>query len=74
MTERGDPLFAENTFRSSNQEIDTRFSRESKNFQLEEDANHDRTGRPAGGSQNTSHTRFSRDCKNVLLEDEANHN
>ena len=36
----------ENTSRSSNQEIDTRFSRDCKNVNLEEEANHDRTGRP----------------------------
>ena len=47
MIERGDPLFAENTSRSSNQEIDTRFSRDSKNANLEEEeANHDKTVRP----------------------------
>ena len=46
MIERGDPLYAENTSRSSNQEIDTRFSRDCKNVNLEEKANHDRTGRP----------------------------
>ena len=40
---------SENTSRS--QEIDTRFSRESKNSILEEDANHDRTGRPVVCSQ-----------------------
>ena len=46
MIERRDPLFAENTSRLSNQEIDTRFSRDCKNVNLEEEANHDRTGRP----------------------------
>ena len=40
---------SENTSRS--QEIDTRFSRESKNSILEEDANHDRTVRPVACSQ-----------------------
>ena len=39
------PLIAENTSRSSAQEIDTRFSRDSKNANLKE-AKHDRTGRP----------------------------
>ena len=45
-TER--PVVCENTSRSSNQEIDTRFSRDCKNANLEEEeeANHDRTGRP----------------------------
>ena len=46
MIERGDPLFAETTSRSSNQEIDTRFSRDSKNSSLKEEANHERTVRP----------------------------
>ena len=36
---------------SRSQEIDTRFSRESKNSILEEDANHDRTGKPVVCSQ-----------------------
>ena len=36
----------ENTCRSSAQEIDTRFSRDCKNSNLEEDADHDRTERP----------------------------
>ena len=40
---------SENTSRC--QEIDTRFSRESKNSILEEDANHDRTVRPVVCSQ-----------------------
>ena len=40
------PVVAENTSRSSNQEIDTRFSRDCKNSNLEEEASHDRTGRP----------------------------
>ena len=45
MIERGDPLFAQkNTSRS--QEIDTCFSRDSKNSNLEENADHDRTRRP----------------------------
>ena len=52
MIERGDPLFAQKTSRS--QEIDTFFSRESKNSILEEDANHDRTGRPVVCSQSSS--------------------
>ena len=39
MIERGDPLFAY-------QEIDTRFSRDCKNANLDVDANHDRTERP----------------------------
>ena len=44
-TER--PVVAENTFRSSAQKIDTRFSRDCKNANLEEEeANHDRTERP----------------------------
>ena len=43
-TER--PVVAEKTSRSSNQEIDTRFSRDCKNANLEEEANHDRTGDP----------------------------
>ena len=43
--ERGDPLIAENTSRSSAQEIDTHFSHDCKNAKLEE-AKHDRTGRP----------------------------
>ena len=47
----GRPVAAENTSRSSNQEIDTRFSRETKNANLDEDANHDRTGRPVVCSQ-----------------------
>ena len=38
-------MIAENTSRSSAQEIDTRFSRDSKNANLKE-AKHDRTGRP----------------------------
>ena len=43
----GRPVVAENTTRSSNQEIDTRFSRDCKSANLEEEeANHDRTGRP----------------------------
>ena len=62
---------SENTSRS--QEIDTRFSRESKNSILEEDANHDRTERPVVCSQNTSQTLFSRDCKNSNSEEKANH-
>ena len=37
--------------RSSNQEIETRSSRDSKNFNLEEDGNHDRSGRPVVCSQ-----------------------
>ena len=36
----------ENTSRSSAQEIDTRFSRDCKNANLDVDADHDRTGRP----------------------------
>ena len=36
---------------SRSQEMDTLFSRESKNSILEEDANHDRTGRPVVCSQ-----------------------
>ena len=43
---------SENTSRS--QEIDTFFSRESKNSILEEDAHHDRTGRPVVCSQSSS--------------------
>ena len=62
---------SENTSRSH--EIDTRFSRDSKNANLEENANHDRTETPVVCSQNTSHTRFSRDSKNVMKEEEANH-
>ena len=44
--DRGDPLCAKTRPRSSNQEIDTRFSRDCKNVNLKEEANHDRTGRP----------------------------
>ena len=40
------------------EEIDTRFSRESKNSILEEDANHDRTERHVVCSQRASQTRF----------------
>ena len=40
------PVVAENTSRSSAQEIDTRFSRDCKNSNLDVDADHDRTGRP----------------------------
>ena len=36
----------ENTSRSSAQEIDTRFSRDCKNTNLDEEADHDRTERP----------------------------
>ena len=36
----------EQTSRSSAQEIDTRFSRDCKNTNLDKDADHDRTGRP----------------------------
>ena len=42
----GRPVVAENTSRSSNQEIDARFSRDCKNANLDVDANHDRTDRP----------------------------
>ena len=42
---RGRPVVAENTSRSTNQEIDTRWSRDCKNANLEEDANHDRSVR-----------------------------
>ena len=59
--------------KSRSQEIDTRFSRESKNSILEEDANHDRMVRPVVCSQNTSQTRLSRDCKNSNLKEKANH-
>ena len=48
-TER--PVVAENTSRSSDQEIDTRFSRDCKNANLEEEANHDRTERPVVSRQ-----------------------
>ena len=44
-------MCAENTSRSSNQEIDTRFSRDCKNANLDVDVNHDRTGRPVVSSQ-----------------------
>ena len=47
----GRPVVAENTSRSSNQEIDTRFFRDCKNANLDVDANHDRTGRPVVCSQ-----------------------
>ena len=60
-----------NTSRS--QEIDTRFSRDCKNSNSEESANHDRKERPVACSQNTSRTRFSRDCKNTNLNEDANH-
>ena len=46
MIERWDPLFAENTSRSSNQEIETRFSRKLYEHQFFK-ANHDGTERPA---------------------------
>ena len=44
----GRPVVAENTSRLSNQEINSRFSRDCKNAKLEEEeeANHDRTERP----------------------------
>ena len=41
--------------------VPTRVSRECKNVILEEEANHDRTGRPVVCSQRASHPRFSRD-------------
>ena len=41
----GRPVVCKNTSRSSNQEIETRFSRDCKNANLEY-ADHDRTGRP----------------------------
>ena len=40
------PVVREQTSRSSNQEIDARFSRDCKNDNLEVEANRDRTGRP----------------------------
>ena len=47
---KGRPVvYSENTSRS--QEIDTRFSRDCKNTNLNVDANHDRTGRPVVRSQ-----------------------
>ena len=55
------------------QEIDTCFSRGSKNSILEEDANHYRTELPVVWSQRASQTRFSRESKNVILEEDANH-
>ena len=61
----------------------TRFSRDSKNFNLEEeeeDANHKRTGRPVVCSQRASHssdqdieTLFSRECKSIDLDEETHH-
>ena len=42
---------AENTSRSSNQEIDTRFSRDCKNANLDVDVNHGRTVRPVVSSR-----------------------
>ena len=44
-----------------------------KNVILQEDANHDRTGRPVICSQRASHPRFSRASKNFNLEEDANH-
>ena len=53
------PVVCKNTSHSSNQEIDTRFSRDCKNANLEEDANHDRTRRPVVVGQPTgSSTQF----------------
>ena len=71
MIERGDPLFSEEAYRS--QEIDTRFSRESKNSILKEDAIHGRTGRPVVCSQRASQTRFSRESQNSISEEDAIH-
>ena len=48
---RGRPVVCENTSRSSAQEIDTRFSRDCKNANLEEEAIHERTGRPVVSGQ-----------------------
>ena len=47
----GRPVVTEQTSRSSNQEIDTRFFCDCKNLKLNVDANHDRTGRPVVCSQ-----------------------
>ena len=44
-------VVAENTCRSSDQEIDTRFFRDCKNANLEEEANPDRTGKPVVSRQ-----------------------
>ena len=49
MIEPGDPVFSERAPRS--QESETRPSRDSKNSILEEDANHDRKGKPVVCSQ-----------------------
>ena len=67
--------------RSSNQEIETRSSRDCKNSNLDVNANHDRTGRrvvcseraPHSSDQNMSQTRSSRDSKNFNLEEDGNH-
>ena len=71
---------SQNTSRSSNQEIDTRFSRDCKNANLDVNAILHGTERPVVCSQNTSRssyqeidTSFSRDCKSVNLDVEANH-
>ena len=56
--------------RSSDQDIETRLSRESKNFNFEEDVNHFRTGRPVVCSQRASQTRSSRDCMSIDLDEE----
>ena len=51
-----------------------RFSREGQNLILEEDVNHDRTGRPVVCPQEgASQTRFSRDSTNFILKEETNH-
>ena len=69
----------------SGQASHPRFSRESQNLVLEEETNHDRTGRPvvcrvANHERSTvvcsgqaSHPRFSRESQNLVLEEETNH-
>ena len=47
----GRRVVIENMSRPSNQELDTRFSRDCKNANLDVDANHDRTVRPVVSSQ-----------------------
>ena len=58
---------------SSDQDIETRLSHDSKNFNLEEDVNHYRTRRPVVCSQRAPQTRSSRDCQNIDLDEESNH-
>ena len=58
---------------SRSQEIETRFSRESKNVIFRRRCKSRRTVRPVVCSQRASQTRFSRDSKNFNLKEEANH-